>query len=82
MFLGSAPGFPHISQREMYHARPALLTVFSTTQLGHSITQLVFIRSRIWQSSSKHLDLRREICYSVILIKIFLKNFNGVAGHI
>jgi hypothetical protein len=31
-------GFPHITLREMYHARPALLTVFSITQLGHSIT--------------------------------------------
>jgi hypothetical protein len=31
------------------HARPALHTVFSTTQLGHLITQLVFIRSRIWK---------------------------------
>jgi len=31
-------GFPHISPREMYHAHPALLTVFSTTQLGHSIS--------------------------------------------
>ena len=28
-------GFPHISLWEMYHARPALLTVFSTTQLEH-----------------------------------------------
>ncbi|MEE9503185.1 MAG: hypothetical protein V3V48_14005, partial [Candidatus Aminicenantaceae bacterium] len=34
---------------ERCHARPALLTVFSTTQLGHSITQLVSIRSRIWK---------------------------------
>jgi hypothetical protein len=42
-------GFPHISLREMCHAPPALLTVFSTTQLGHSITQLVFMRSRIWK---------------------------------
>jgi len=32
-------GFPHISLREMCHARPALLTVFSTTQLEHSMTQ-------------------------------------------
>ncbi len=32
-----------------YHAHPALLTVFSTTQLEHSITQLVFIRSQIWK---------------------------------
>jgi len=37
--LRSDPGFPHISRWEMYHARPALLTVFSTTQLEHSITQ-------------------------------------------
>jgi len=33
-------GFPHISLGEMYHARTALLTVFSTTQLGHSISLL------------------------------------------
>ncbi|MGD8538160.1 MAG: hypothetical protein PVI66_05525, partial [Candidatus Aminicenantes bacterium] len=26
-------GFPHISQWEMFHARPAFHTVFSTTQL-------------------------------------------------
>ena len=32
-------GFPHISPQEMYHARPALLTVFSTTQLELPITQ-------------------------------------------
>jgi hypothetical protein len=38
--LRSVPGFPHISPREMYHARPALLTVFSITQLGHTITLL------------------------------------------
>ena len=25
--------------KEKYHARPSLLTVFSITQLGHSITQ-------------------------------------------
>jgi len=37
--LRSDPGFPHISLREMYHARPALLTVFSTTQLELSIMQ-------------------------------------------
>ena len=30
------------------HARPALLTVFSTTQLGYSISQLISICSRIW----------------------------------
>jgi len=29
---------PHISPWEMYHARPALLTVFSITQSDHSIT--------------------------------------------
>ena len=37
--LRSVPGFPHISLREMYHARPALHTVFSTTQLEPSKTQ-------------------------------------------
>jgi hypothetical protein len=36
--LRSDPGFPHISLREMYHARPSLLTVFSITQSDHSIT--------------------------------------------
>jgi len=36
--LRSVPGFPHISPWEMYHARPALLTVFSTTQLEHLIS--------------------------------------------
>jgi hypothetical protein len=34
---------------EKNHARPALYTVFSTTQLGYLITQLVFLRSRIWK---------------------------------
>jgi len=46
--LCSAPDFPHISPREMYHARPSLLTVFSTTQLEHSITQCVLMPSRFW----------------------------------
>ena len=32
-------GFPHISPWEMCHARSALHTVFSTTQLGHLRTQ-------------------------------------------
>jgi hypothetical protein len=32
--------FPHTSQREVYHARPALLTVFSITQSDLSITQM------------------------------------------
>jgi len=45
--LCSVPGFPHIPW-EMYHTRPALLTVFSTTQLGHSITQCVLMLSRFW----------------------------------
>jgi hypothetical protein len=31
--LRSIPGLPHISLREMSHARPALHTVFSTIQL-------------------------------------------------
>ena len=30
-------GFPHVSLWEMHHARPALLTVFSTTQSEHFI---------------------------------------------
>jgi len=34
--LRSVPGFPHISSREMHHARPALHTVFCATQLGRS----------------------------------------------
>jgi len=34
--LRSDPDFPHISPWEMCHARPALLTVFSTTQSDHS----------------------------------------------
>jgi len=38
--LRSDPGFPHISSKEMYHARPALLTVFFITQSDHSITLL------------------------------------------
>jgi hypothetical protein len=36
--LRSDPGFPHISPKEMCHARPALLTVFSIIQSEHSIT--------------------------------------------
>ena len=36
--LGS--GLPSHLPREMYHARPALLTVFSTTQSDYSITLL------------------------------------------
>jgi len=38
--LLSVPGFPHISLWEMYHARSALLTVFSITQSDHSTTLL------------------------------------------
>jgi hypothetical protein len=37
--LRSDPGFPHISILEMSHARSALLTVFSTTQLEPSTLQ-------------------------------------------
>jgi hypothetical protein len=37
--LRSDPGFPHISLREMSHAHPALLTVFSTTQTDLKIAQ-------------------------------------------
>ena len=44
--LGS--GLPSHLSREMYHARPALLTVFSTTQLEHSITKCDFMTSQIW----------------------------------
>jgi hypothetical protein len=40
--LRSDPGFPHISPREMSHARPALLTVFSTTQLDHLKPQDIY----------------------------------------
>jgi hypothetical protein len=36
----SDPGFPHISSREMCHARPSPLTVFSITQSDHSIALL------------------------------------------
>jgi len=36
--LGS--GLPSHLPSEMYHARPVLLTVFSTTQSDHSITLL------------------------------------------
>ncbi len=39
-------GFPHIPSREMSHARPALLTVFSTTQLDHSKPHGVELPSR------------------------------------
>jgi len=38
--LRSDPGCPQISPREIYHARPALLTVFSITQSDHSISLL------------------------------------------
>jgi len=38
--LRSDPGFPHISPREMYHTRTALLTVFSITQFDHKIALL------------------------------------------
>jgi len=37
----------------MYHARPALLTVFSITQLGHSITRLSIHDS---MDLEKHLE--------------------------
>jgi hypothetical protein len=43
--LRSVAGFPHISPWEMYHARPVLHTVFSTTQLGNLITQFEFMPS-------------------------------------
>jgi STE24 endopeptidase len=39
--LRSDPGFPHTSLREMSHARPALITVFSTTQFDHSIAKMI-----------------------------------------
>jgi hypothetical protein len=42
MKLRSVPGFPHISPWEMYHARPALHTVFSNKQLDHLIELLEF----------------------------------------
>jgi hypothetical protein len=42
--LRSDPGFPHTSLREMSHTRPALLTVFSTTQLDHSRTHGIYMR--------------------------------------
>jgi hypothetical protein len=42
-------GFPHIPLREMFHARPALLTVFSTTQLNHSKTHGVYLLSQFWK---------------------------------
>jgi hypothetical protein len=45
--LRSVSSFPHISPWEMSHARPVLHTVFSTAQLGHLITKLVFLRSQI-----------------------------------
>jgi hypothetical protein len=56
--LRSDPGFPHISPREMRHARPALLTVFSITQSDHLITlfslhdikdleMLIFVKSKL-----------------------------------
>jgi hypothetical protein len=51
--LRSVPGFPHISHREMYHARPALHTVFSTTQLGHSIAQSVLYNHGFGDASSE-----------------------------
>ncbi len=45
--LRSDPGFPHISFEEMFHARPALLTVFSITQLEHLIPRCAFMISQI-----------------------------------
>ncbi len=46
--LRSVAGFSHISSREMCHARPALHTVFSTTQLGHLIEILrIYITAKI-----------------------------------
>jgi hypothetical protein len=50
-------GFPHISPREMYHARPALLTVFSTTQSDQSITLLsihVITEMKVFPKLTEH----------------------------
>ena len=52
--------------------RPVLHTVFSTTRLGHVITQLVFIRSRIWECippefiGGSLLIIERGLCNIVI----------------
>ncbi len=47
--LHSDPGFPHISPWEMYHARQALLTVFSITKSDHLITQLsIYVNTGLW----------------------------------
>jgi hypothetical protein len=61
--LRSDPGFPHISLREMSHARPALLTVFSTTQSDHSITQGVYMPFIVLEmhAEPKYL-LKKKIC--------------------
>jgi len=47
--LRSVAGFPHISPWEMYRASQALLTVFSTTELDHLITQCEFIPLLCWR---------------------------------
>jgi hypothetical protein len=58
--LRSVPGFPHISPWEMYHARPALLTVFSITQSDHSITPL-----RIQDITDLEIHSREELNVNV-----------------
>jgi len=53
-------GLPSHLPWEMYHARPALHTVFSTTQLEHSITQCDLCHHGFGDASSSSLPIDKK----------------------
>jgi len=73
--LRSDPVFPHISPRKMYHACPSLLTVFSTTQLGHLITQCGLCHHSFGDAASlvKFLDIQQFVLLYIKVI-YFINN--------
>jgi hypothetical protein len=63
--LRSDPGCPRISPEEMPHARPALLTVFSTTQLELPKNGRDFPLSRFWGYLDGLGDVSEPALFSV-----------------
>jgi hypothetical protein len=61
--LRSVPGFHHISLREMSHARPALLTVFSTLNWNTNNVMRLLV-SQFW-----------KCFYDDVMIQVSTKNF-------
>ncbi|HUU52117.1 MAG TPA: serine hydrolase domain-containing protein [Candidatus Heimdallarchaeota archaeon] len=58
-------GFPHISPREMYHAHPSLLTVFSITQSARSITQSDSCHHGFADAYNANFDREMSVWYKV-----------------